>query len=191
MKSINLVNIENVSVCGERINPTGKKKLKEAILNENYDYLINEAVKQAECGADILDVNVGVPKIVEAKIMKNAVCMIQEYCDLPLQIDSSNKEAIELGCRYYNGIPIINPDNIKQNDQTGLFSPNLIDHLCIDEDDYIPYTNDDGAEKREYNIDYRKFRAKPFVRLKNGAGYVVIKNKCNYLENMAKYLLYF
>ena len=109
--SSNLVNIENVSVCGERINPTGKKKLKEAILNENYDYLINEAVKQAECGADILDVNVGVPKIDEAKIMKNAVCMIQEYCDLPLQIDSSNKEAIELGCRYYNGIPIINSVN--------------------------------------------------------------------------------
>lgn len=84
-----------------------------------------------------------------------------------------------------NGIPIINPDNIKQNDQTGLFSPNLIDHLCIDEDDYIPYTNDDGAEKREYNIDYRKFRAKPFVRLKNGAGYVVINNQllCERLFN--------
>ena len=84
-----------------------------------------------------------------------------------------------------NGIPIINPDNIKQNDQTDLFSPNLIDHLCIDEDDYIPYTNDDGAEKREYNIDYRKFRAKPFVRLKNGAGYVVINNQllCERLFN--------
>lgn len=84
-----------------------------------------------------------------------------------------------------NGIPIINPDNIKHNDQTGLFSRNLIDHLCIDEDDYIPYTNDDGAEKREYNIDYRKFRAKPFVRLKNGAGYVVINNQllCERLFN--------
>lgn len=84
-----------------------------------------------------------------------------------------------------NGIPIINPENIKHNDQTGLFSPNLIDHLCIDEDDYIPYTNDDGAEEREYNIDYRRFRAKPFVRLKNGAGYVVINNQllCERLFN--------
>lgn len=84
-----------------------------------------------------------------------------------------------------NGIPIINPENIKHNDQTGLFSPNLIDHLCIDEDDYIPYTNDDGAEEREYNIDCRRFRAKPFVRLKNGAGYVVINNQllCERLFN--------
>ena len=84
-----------------------------------------------------------------------------------------------------NGIPIINPENIKHNDQTGLFSPNLIDHLCIDEDDYLPYTNDDGAEEREYNIDYRRFRAKPFVRLKNGAGYVVINNQllCERLFN--------
>ena len=84
-----------------------------------------------------------------------------------------------------NGIPIINPDNIKHNDQTGLFSRNLIDHLCIDEDDYIPYTNDDGAEKREYNIDYRRFRSKPFVRLKNRAGYVVINNQllCERLFN--------
>lgn len=84
-----------------------------------------------------------------------------------------------------NGIPIINPENIKHNDQTGLFSPNLIDHLCIDEDDYLPYTNDDGAEEREYNIDYRRFRAKPFVRLKNGAGYVVINTQllCERLFN--------
>ena len=106
-----LTKIENVKICGERLNPTGKKKLKEALLNENYDYLINEAVKEAEAGSDLLDLNVGVPKIDEPKVMVNAIRAIQEYVDLPLQIDSSNKDAIELGCRYYNGIPLINSVN--------------------------------------------------------------------------------
>ena len=107
----NLVEINNVVVCGERLNPTGKKKLKAALLEENYDYLVNEAIKQEENGAHLLDLNVGIPKIDEANVMKNAVMKIQEYSNLPLQIDSSNKDAIELGCRYYNGIPLINSVN--------------------------------------------------------------------------------
>lgn len=106
-----LCNIDNVVICGERLNPTGKKKLKQALIDENYDYLIKEAIKQEEACADLLDLNVGVPKIDEAKVMKNAVCAIQEYVDLPIQIDSSNIEAIENGCRYYNGIPLINSVN--------------------------------------------------------------------------------
>lgn len=106
-----LVEIEGVKICGERLNPTGKKKLKEALLNEDYDYLIDEAVKQQEAGADILDVNVGVPKIDEARVMAETVQRVQEYSDLPLQIDSSDKDAIEAGARYYNGIPIINSVN--------------------------------------------------------------------------------
>ena len=106
-----LTKIENVVICGERLNPTGKKKLKEALLNENYDYLINEAIKQSEAGSNLLDLNVGVPKIDEVKVMVNAIRAIQEYVDLPLQIDSSNKDAIEMGCRYYNGIPLINSVN--------------------------------------------------------------------------------
>lgn len=106
-----LVNLENVKICGERLNPTGKKKLKEALLNENYDYLVNEAIKQMENGADLLDLNVGVPKIDEAKVMLNAIKRIQEYVDLPLQLDSSKKEALEIGARYYNGIPLINSVN--------------------------------------------------------------------------------
>ena len=106
-----LVDIENVKICGERLNPTGKKKLKEALVNENYEYLVTEAIKQAEAGADLLDLNVGVPKIDEANVMVNAIRRIQEYCDLPLQLDSSNKDALEMGCRYYNGIPLINSVN--------------------------------------------------------------------------------
>lgn len=106
-----LVEINNVVVCGERLNPTGKKKLKNALINEDYDYLVAEALKQEENGANLLDLNVGIPKIDEPNVMKNAVVKIQEYSNLPLQIDSSNKDAIELGCRYYNGIPLINSVN--------------------------------------------------------------------------------
>ncbi len=106
-----IVDIDNVVICGERLNPTGKKKLKQALIDENYDYLVKEAIKQEEANADLLDLNVGVPKIDEAKVMVDAIKNIQEYCSLPLQIDSSNKEAIELGCRYYNGIPLINSVN--------------------------------------------------------------------------------
>ena len=106
-----LTNIENVKVCGERLNPTGKKKLKQALIDGNFDYLVGEAVKQQEAGADLLDLNVGVPKIDEVSTMVSAILKVQEYCDLPLQIDSSNKDAIEAGCRYYNGIPLINSVN--------------------------------------------------------------------------------
>lgn len=106
-----LVKIDGVKICGERLNPTGKKKLKEALLAGNYDYLIDEAVKQQDSGADILDLNVGVPKIDEPKVMAEACRKIQEYVDLPLQIDSSDKDAIERGVRYYNGIPLINSVN--------------------------------------------------------------------------------
>ena len=106
-----LVDIENVVVCGERLNPTGKKKLKQALIDGNYDYLVEEAIKQSEAGANLLDLNVGVPKIDEVNTMYNAIIKVQEYCDLPIQIDSSNKDAIEKALRYYNGVPLINSVN--------------------------------------------------------------------------------
>lgn len=109
--STELVNIENVKICGERLNPTGKKKLKEALINGNYEYLVKEALKQQEAKANLLDLNVGVPKIDEEKVMVEAIRHVQEFCDLPLQLDSSNKDALEKGCRYYNGIPLINSVN--------------------------------------------------------------------------------
>ncbi len=116
-----LVHIENVTVCGERLNPTGKKLIKEALLNGNYDYLVGEGIKQEEAGADLLDLNVGVPKIDEPAVMREAVERIQEYIDLPLQIDSSNKDAIEQGVRYYNGIPLINSVNGEQSVMDAVF----------------------------------------------------------------------
>ncbi len=108
--SSNLVDIKDVVVCGERLNPTGKKKIKEALINEDYDYLILEAIKQ-EKTSDILDVNVGVPKIDEVKVMKNVITKLQEVIKAPLVIDSSNIFAIENAARIYNGIPIINSVN--------------------------------------------------------------------------------
>ena len=106
-----LVEIDGVKICGERLNPTGKKALKEALISENYDYLVDEALKQQDTGADLLDINVGLPQLDEKKVMPAVVKKVQEYCDLPLQIDSSDAEAIEAGVRLVNGIPLINSVN--------------------------------------------------------------------------------
>lgn len=106
-----LVEIDGVKICGERLNPTGKKRLKEALVSGDYDYLVDEAVKQQEAGADLLDLNVGIPNVDEREVMAEAVRRVQEYVDLPLQIDSSDFCAIEAGVRYYNGIPLINSVN--------------------------------------------------------------------------------
>ncbi|MCB6425372.1 dihydropteroate synthase, partial [Acidaminococcus intestini] len=80
---------------------------------ERYDELVSEAIKQDEAGADVLDVNVGLPGIDEPETMKHVVKLLQEVITLPLQIDSSNARAIELACRYYNGKPLINSVNGK------------------------------------------------------------------------------
>ena len=103
--------IDGVKLCGERLNPTGKKALKEALINRDFDYLIDEAVKQQDAGADLLDLNCGLPQVDEKSLMPEAVRRIQEFCDLPLQIDSSDAEAVEAGVRAYNGIPLINSVN--------------------------------------------------------------------------------
>lgn len=107
----NYVVIDNVRVCGERLNPTGKKKLKEALINEDYDYLVAEGIKEMNAKSDLLDLNVGVPKLDEVNAMKKAILKLQEVINLPFQIDSSNKEAIEMGVRYSQGISIINSVN--------------------------------------------------------------------------------
>lgn len=102
---------ENSAIIGERINPTGKKKLKEALRNKDYDYVINEAVTQHEHGADVLDVNAGLPEIDEAETLKQLIKEIQAVSSLPLQIDSSDPVAVEQAVRIYNGKPIINSVN--------------------------------------------------------------------------------
>lgn len=113
--------MDKVQICGERINPTGKKKLKEAIINGDFDYIFKEAIKQEEAGANLLDVNLGVPKTDDVTNMRNVVTKLNEITSLPLQIDSSNPAAIEAGCRYYNGIPLINSVNGNAENMAAIF----------------------------------------------------------------------
>lgn len=103
--------INEVKVIGERINPTGKKLFKEALRNEDLDYILREAISQVESGAQILDVNVGLPEINEEEIMVKVIKEIQSILDVPLQIDSTNPKVIEMGLRYYNGKAIVNSVN--------------------------------------------------------------------------------
>ena len=102
-----------VAVIGERINPTGKKKLKAALREGDYDYVLGEAIAQAEAGADLLDVNAGLPEIDEPAVLCELVKRIQGVCPLPLQIDSSDPVAIEAAVRAYAGKPLVNSVNGK------------------------------------------------------------------------------
>ena len=99
---------EHVTVIGERINPTGKKKLKEALRTGDYDYVVGEAIAQKTAGADVLDVNAGLPEIDETAVLSDLIDEIQSVTDLPLQIDSSDPAAAEAAARRYRGKPIIN-----------------------------------------------------------------------------------
>ena len=110
-----------VRVIGERINPTGKKKFKEALKNNNIDYILTEAINQTEAGADILDVNVGLPEIDESEMMVKVIKEIQSIINLPLQIDSSSPAVIEAAARIYNGKPIINSVNGKEKEMEAIF----------------------------------------------------------------------
>ncbi len=109
--STQVVEIDGVRIIGERINPTGKKLFKEALLNHNIGYILAQGISQAEAGAHILDVNVGLPKIDEAGMMCEVVKELQGVVDVPLQIDSSNPDVIEKALRIYNGKPIVNSVN--------------------------------------------------------------------------------
>lgn len=105
------VDVKRVHVVGERINPTGKKLFKEALLNHDLDYVKAQAMEQADAGAEILDVNVGLPKIDEKSLMVEVVKELQSVVDLPLQIDSSSAEVIEGALRIYNGKALVNSVN--------------------------------------------------------------------------------
>ena len=98
-------------VIGERINPTGKPRLKAALRAGDMDTLLSEAIAQADCGADLLDVNVGLPETDEPTLLVQALRSIQSVCDLPLQLDSASPEALERGLRIYNGRPLVNSVN--------------------------------------------------------------------------------
>src|SRR5699024_7919127 len=107
----NPVCIDGVHVIGERINPTGKKAFKEAIRNNEMDFILKEAIDQVEAGAEILDINVGLPEIDEKTVMVKVIKEIQSIMDIPLQIDSTDPIVIEAGLRAYNGKAIVNSVN--------------------------------------------------------------------------------
>ena len=106
-----MLRLEKGLICGERLNPTGKKKLKAALAEGNFEYLQHEALAQKDAGADFLDLNCGVPNSDEKALLCQAVRKVQEVCDLPLQLDSSNPDAIQAAIRLYNGVPMINSVN--------------------------------------------------------------------------------
>lgn len=108
-------------LIGERINPTGKKRLKQALKEGDFAYILGEAVSQAERGAHVLDVNVGLPEIDEPAVLERAVCEIQAVTDLPLQIDTSDPAAMERAMRRYNGKPLVNSVSGKREVMDAVF----------------------------------------------------------------------
>ena len=108
-------------LIGERINPTGKPKLKEALRSGNLNYILNEGIKQTDAGAHILDVNVGLPEIDETKMMLECIAALQAVTDLPLQIDSTNFDTLEKAMRIYNGKPLVNSVNGTEESMSRVF----------------------------------------------------------------------
>jgi len=110
-----------ITVIGERINPTGKPKLKEALRENRIEYILNEAIDQAKHGADVLDINVGLPELDEPAVIRQTVKSVQEICSLPLQIDSADPKAIETGLRACNGRAMVNSVNGKKESMEAIF----------------------------------------------------------------------
>ena len=137
-------------LIGERINPTGKKLFKQALLNNDMDYILSEGIKQQEKGVDILDVNVGIPEIDEVKTLENTVLELQSVTYLPLQIDTSNIDAMEMALRKYNGKAMINSVNGKEESMKAIFPlvkkyGGLVVALTLDENG-IPETSSKRVE---------------------------------------------
>ncbi|MBO7637516.1 MAG: homocysteine S-methyltransferase family protein, partial [Treponema sp.] len=131
-------------LIGERINPTGKKKLKQALKDNDIAYILNEALTQEEKGAQVLDVNVGLPEIDECAMMQTVIKELQAVTDLPLQIDTSDPVTMEKALRIYNGKPLINSVNGKQEVMKQVFPlvkkyGGMVVALALDEDG-IPET---------------------------------------------------
>lgn len=134
---------ERPVVIGERINPTGKKKFKEALRNNDINYIVGEAVKQAEAGADALDVNVGLPEIDECAMMERVVKAVSSSVNLPLQIDSSDPKTLECALRIYNGCALLNSVNGKADTMAAVFPiakkyGAAVVGLCLDENGIPP-----------------------------------------------------
>lgn len=152
-------------IIGERINPTGKKKFKQALKDHDMDYILKEGITQQDKGAHILDVNVGLPDIDEVEMMKEVVTELQSVSSLPLQIDTVDIRAMEAAMRIYNGKPMINSVNGKQENMDAVFPliqkyGGVVVGLTLDEDG-IPATAEGRIkiagkiieEAKKYGID--------------------------------------
>lgn len=138
---------ERPVIVGERINPTGKKKFQAALREGNIDYILNEAFKQRDAGAHILDVNVGLPEIDECSMMERAVKSISSAVNLPLQIDTSDPITMERALRIYNGKPMVNSVNGKKEIMDTIFPivqkyGGVLVGLCLDESGIPPLSED-------------------------------------------------
>ncbi len=155
----------NPVLIGERINPTGKPRFKQALRDNDIGFILSEGLAQEQAGAHILDVNVGLPEIDEVKVMTSVVCELQAVCPLPLQIDTSNVRAMECALRRYNGKAMINSVNGKEESMRAVFPlvrkyGGVVVALTLDENG-IPETADVRVEiakkilatAREYGID--------------------------------------
>ncbi len=152
-------------LIGERINPTGKKRFKEALRKGDMDYILNEGIAQQDKGVHILDVNVGLPEIDEVQMLKRAVCELQAIIDLPLQIDTSDIVAMETALRRYNGKAMINSVNGKKESMDAIFPlakkyGGLIVALTLDEngiseraEDRVKIAEKILKEAKTYGID--------------------------------------
>ncbi len=141
---------EKPILIGERINPTGKKRFKQALKENDIDYILKEGIAQQEKGVHILDVNVGLPEIDEEKMLRTAICELQAIIDLPLQIDTSDIKAMESALRRYNGKAMINSVNGKKESMEAVFPlakkyGGLIVALTLDHDG-IPATAEGRLE---------------------------------------------
>lgn len=145
-------------LIGERINPTGKKRLKQALKENDIAYVLGEAVAQAEKGAHVLDVNVGLPEIDEPAMLEKCVSEIQAVTDVPLQIDTSDPEAMGRAMRVYNGVPLVNSVNGKRESMDAVFPlvkkyGGVVICLTLDENG-IPSTAEGRVEIAEKIIKY-------------------------------------
>ncbi len=184
-------------LIGERINPTGKKRFKQALIEKDMDYILTEGVNQQEKGVHILDVNVGLPDIDEVEMLKSAVCELQTVTDLPLQIDTANVTAMESALRRYNGKAMINSVNGKKESMEAVFPlvkkyGGLVVALTLDESG-IPETAEGRiaiAEKilktaEEYGISKKDIIFDTLamtVSADNKAAFATLKS-LNYIKN--------
>lgn len=144
------VSFETPVIIGERINPTGKKRFKQALIEKDTAYVLSEGLQQEACGAHVLDVNVGIPDVDERTELPKYVQELQAVTNLPLQLDTSNYEAMERAMRIYNGKPLVNSVNGKQESMDKIFPlvqkyGGVVVALTLDENG-IPETAEERVE---------------------------------------------